>query len=96
VSLIITICGIIGTGLTWWTDYNFERHASSDTAHPKLAQQLNRLEANQVGEKIEKMDQRICDDPDNAYYKDELRKLIIEWETLTGKRYPTQLLRCGS
>lgn len=77
-------------------------HDSDQDAHPALqssvqsnTDSLERIEANQLREQVLNMDARLCDDPNNNVYRNELARLISEWERLTKRSFPRELLRCA-
>ena len=76
-------------------------HSSDFDAHPDIraiiqnnGKQLNRIEANQVAQSIEKLDERICADTTNRALLKRMRELLSEYKELSGEEFPTFLLRC--
>lgn len=77
-------------------------HDAEPDSHPNIQAQiqahddtLKRIEAGQIRETIMSLDDRICADPDNRVYRQELARLIAAWEKLTGQSFPRELLRCA-
>lgn len=87
VALLSAVSYIIGAELT---SHNMDVHA-----HPQMVGQLNRVEAGQLREQAMKIDERICKEPNNQFYRRELANLIEAWERLTKQRFPRELLSCA-
>ena len=96
-SIVITIGTILWGALVFFVQTEIHNHSVSEQAHPYIVGKLNTIEANQIADQIEKMDARICEargTGDENYFRKRLRDLIIQWEQMTGKTYPSRLLRC--
>ena len=89
---MISVGAILWAGLMM----TVQIHSGSEMAHPVIVGKLDRIEARQVKDEIMKMDERICKEPGNNYYREELLDLITQWEEMTKQKFPLQLLRCGN
>ena len=76
-------------------DANVESHPNIHARISAHDEKLDRIEANQLREQIMAMDTRLCEDPGNNVYRRELARLIDEWERLTRRTFPRELLRCA-
>ncbi len=77
-------------------EHDFDSHA-----HPQLfaevqqnSERLVKIESTQLMQAAMAMDARVCQDPQNRAYREELARLIAEWEALTERRFPRELLAC--
>ncbi len=100
---MIALGGILATALTFWINHNIGLHSADESAHPEIVLQLKEIRDTQKASRADalqtailNMDDRICEDPRNRYYRRELSKMITDWQTLTGQTFPAQLLRCAN
>lgn len=95
-SIVITLGGIVWTALAFYITTELNAHSASPESHPMVIGQLQEIRSDQLKEQIMKMDERLCDDTRNKYYRKELVNLITKWERLNKpQKFPTQLLTCG-
>lgn len=96
-----SVIGAAAVAIAFYIGAQLSAHSIDHDAHPDLragihanGEQLNRIEANQVAEQIEKLDERICIAPDDANLRRRMRELLSDYQKLMGESYPTFLLRC--
>lgn len=94
-SAMLTLGGILWAATAFFINAQFTNHSISESAHPQITEQLDRVEANQLRGQIFNMNNLLCSEPNNIVYQQELAKLITEWETLTEQTFPQTLLRCA-
>ena len=101
-SILATVGVILWGAIAFYLGAELRGHNTEQTSHPTIQrainenkQQLDSIEAGQVKAQIIQMDQRICEEPDNTFYRDELTRLITKWEKLENKTFPRELLRCA-
>ena len=77
-------------------------HANASNAHPAITLQMqaivngqNSIKGDLKKAEIMRVDNLICVDPNNAFYRNHILGLITEWERITIKIFPQQLLRCA-
>jgi hypothetical protein len=96
VASMIAVGGALYGLMAFFVASEINTHRNSDESHPAIVSQLKDIRSDQIKERILKMDERICDDPTNVYYKQELIRLISDWETIKKpQKFPFQLLRCS-
>ena len=90
------LTALIAVGSVLWAGLGLTLtiHSRSEAAHPVMTGQLSRIEARQIKDEIIELDQLICKEPSNNYYREEILDKITEWETMTDKTFPLQLLQC--
>lgn len=97
VGTMLAIGGMLYAVMAFFVTSEINAHRNSDESHPAIVAGLNDVRANQIKQNILDMDERICDDPINIYYKQELIRLINDWESIKKpQKFPVQLLRCSS
>ncbi len=99
---IVTVLGGAAVAIAFFVRGEMTTHSISETAHPAITGQLAEIKGAQnfiLGDlkkaEIMRVDQLICNDPENTYYIGHIFDLITEWETITNKIFPQQLLRCA-
>jgi hypothetical protein len=102
VSMTTLISGAI-VAIGFFVATQFDSHSGDADAHPDIragieanGEQLNRIEANQVAQLIEKLDERICDDRNNRDLLTRMRELLAKYKTLSGEDFPAFLLKCAN
>jgi len=94
-AIMITVGSLLWSALAFYITTGVNNHSMSETSHPAITSQLQDIRSDQLKEQILKMDDRICAEPNNRYYRQELLSLITKWENINSPRkFPTQLLRC--
>ena len=102
---MISLGTLLWAMATFYLSTQFTNHSIDIDAHPDLTKQiqsngkqLNRIEANQVAEQIEKLDERICNENENETRNliQRMRELLTQYKKLTGEPYPAFLLRCSN
>ena len=101
-AVILALLTALFGAIIYVVGAEIQDHNINPESHPTLVAklatqgtQLNRVEANQIREMILRIDSLLCEDPKNAFYRQELSDRISEWERLTGKQFPRELLRCA-
>jgi hypothetical protein len=90
IALMTMLSGTVGYIVSSeLTDHNHDREA-----HPSLSEQLDSVEAKQLRAYILHIDSLLCEDNGNEVYRRELAEHIDEYEKLTGRSFPRELLRC--
>ena len=91
---VVTVLGGAAVAIAFFVRAELSAHSTSAAAHPQIVAQLADIRADQIRTQIFEMDARLCDDPENVFYKQELIDLITKWQTLTKQTFPRELLRC--
>jgi len=95
-KILIAIGCLLWSALAFYISTGLANHSVSDTAHPAITLQLMEIRSNQIKTQIMTMDSLVCEQPKNAYYRQELIRLITLWGNLSIQKFPTQLLRCSN
>ncbi len=100
---LTTLLGGASIAIAFYVGTMLENHSIDINAHPELTEQiqangdqLNRIEANQVADRIEKLDARICVEPNNRELLRSMRELLAEYKKLSGEDFPEFLLKCAN
>lgn len=96
VGTMIAAGGMLYAIMAFFVAAEIREHRTSVDSHPVIVSQLKDVSANQVYTQILNMDDRICGDSGNRYYRQEIIRLIAEWEKITGRQFPRELLRCAN
>lgn len=98
---IVTILGGAAVATAFFVRGEMTDHRISETAHPAITSQLADIKGAQVSiladlkkAEIMRMDNLICDDTQNTFYRDHILQLITEWQALTNRIFPQEILRC--
>lgn len=101
-GIMVTLAGGLLAAIMYIAGAEIGGHDSNAEAHPQIQSRLtahdgslNRIEAALLRESIMSMDARLCEDPNNNVYRNELARLISAWEALTKRTFPRELLRCS-
>lgn len=98
---IVTILGGAAVAVAFFVRGELLTHRIAETAHPIITSQLGDIRTAQVSiladlkkAEIMRVDVLICEDSANQFYRDHIATLIAEWETLTERTFPRDILRC--
>lgn len=99
---IVTILGGAAIAVGFFVRGELLTHRIAETAHPAITSQLGDIKTAQVSiladlkkAEIMRVDILICEDTANQFYRDHIATLISEWESLTERRFPLDILRCA-
>ena len=98
---IVTVLGGAAIAVGFFVRGELLTHRISEAAHPAITSQLADIKGAQVSiladlkkAEIMRVDVLICEDTANQFYRDHISTLIAEWETLTERTFPRDILRC--
>ncbi len=99
---ITALLGGAAVAVAFFVRAELSTHSISELAHPLMVAQLgdikgaqNSILADLKKAEVMRVDSLICEDPANSFYPGHIVELITEWETLTGQRFPREILRCA-
>lgn len=93
---ITTLIGGAAVAVAFYVNVQLKDHSKDELAHPVIMSQLADLREGQKRQEILQADERICQDPDNTFYRQYIIKLIQEFERISGHKFPKELLRCAT
>lgn len=98
---IVTVLGGAAVAVAFFVRGEMTTHSISETAHPGITSQLADIKGAQgfiladlKKAEIMRVDNLLCDDSENQFYRDHILGLITEWEQLTAQIFPREILRC--
>lgn len=102
VATMLTLGAALYAVMGYFVASELRGHSNAENAHPAITLQMQTIVNGQNSIKgalkkaeIMRVDNLICADPNNAFYVDHILNLITEWERITSKIFPQQLLRCA-
>lgn len=95
-AVILTLVAMLAASASYIANSEMTNHNADTHAHPAMQEQLDNVHANQIRQYIMQLDKELCTDPNNVYLRRELAEQMAKYETLTGVRFPSELLRCST
>lgn len=99
---VVTVLGGAAIAIAFFVRGELTAHSASEEAHPTITAQLGDIKGAQKSiladlknAEIMRVDRLICDDSENEFYRDHILTLISEWQVLTDKDFPRDILRCA-
>ena len=99
---VVTVLGGAAIAIAFFVRGELQTHSMSEISHPLMTAQLesikgaqNDILADLKKAEIMRVDALICEDMQNQFYRDHIAELVAEWELLTGRRFPREILRCA-
>lgn len=102
VATMLTLGAALYAVMGYFVASELSGHANAANAHPAITLQMQAIVDGQNSIKgalkkaeIMRVDNLICADSNNAFYRSHILSLITEWEQITEGIFPQQLLRCA-
>lgn len=100
---MLTLGAVLYAVMAFFVASELSIHINAANAHPAVILQMQQIMAGQNSIKadlkkaeIMRVDNLICEDQNNTFYISHILDLITEWEQITTKTFPQQLLRCAN
>ncbi len=100
---ITAVLAAAAVAVAFYVRAELSTHSISELAHPLMVSELgdikgaqNSILADLKKAEVMRVDSLICEDPANNFYPGHIVELITEWESLTGRQFPREILRCAT